>query len=156
MGIAAETSSTTHDRFRSFWGSSDKRSHRASINLMFHLIPNWTDFDKYTYLQINLVYSGDSTECLVYDVRQLNVLHSSSLETSQTRDSAGLQSAKINGTRCLLFIFQNSRITNLNDGSGTPITSLKCEHARLLRRENPDASNVRWWSSGNTLASHAR
>ncbi|GAA54090.1 hypothetical protein CLF_112149 [Clonorchis sinensis] len=33
------------------------------------------------------------------------------------------------------------------------ITSLKCEHVRLFRRENSDAFNVRWWSSGNTLAS---
>ncbi|KER27095.1 LOW QUALITY PROTEIN: hypothetical protein T265_13861 [Opisthorchis viverrini] len=38
--------------------------------------------------------------------------------------------------------------------SGTPTTSLKCEHARLFRRENSDAFNVRWWSSGYTLASH--
>ncbi|GAA55248.1 hypothetical protein CLF_107450 [Clonorchis sinensis] len=33
------------------------------------------------------------------------------------------------------------------DGSGTPIASLKCERVRLFRRENSDASNVRWWSS---------
>ncbi|GAA53274.1 hypothetical protein CLF_109926 [Clonorchis sinensis] len=32
----------------------------------------------------------------------------------------------------------------------------KCEHVRLFRRENSDASNVRWWSSVNTLASHVR
>ncbi|KER19496.1 hypothetical protein T265_15525, partial [Opisthorchis viverrini] len=38
--------------------------------------------------------------------------------------------------------------------SGTAITSLKCEHVRLFRRENSDSSNVRWWSSGYTLASY--
>ncbi|GAA47687.1 peptidase inhibitor 16 [Clonorchis sinensis] len=40
------------------------------------------------------------------------------------------------------------------DQSGTPITSHMRERAHLFRRENSDASNVRWWSSGNTLASH--
>ncbi|KER22115.1 hypothetical protein T265_14939, partial [Opisthorchis viverrini] len=34
------------------------------------------------------------------------------------------------------------------------ITSLRCEHVRPFRRENLNASNVRWWSSGNTFASH--
>ncbi|KAG5454393.1 hypothetical protein CSKR_107224 [Clonorchis sinensis] len=30
----------THDRFRPFWGSSDRRSPRVSINLMFYLNPD--------------------------------------------------------------------------------------------------------------------
>ncbi|KER20778.1 hypothetical protein T265_10749 [Opisthorchis viverrini] len=42
------------------------------------------------------------------------------------------------------------------DESGTPITLIKCEHVRLFRRDNSDASNVRWWNSGYTLASHDR
>ncbi|KAG5443972.1 hypothetical protein CSKR_103796 [Clonorchis sinensis] len=42
---------------------------------MFYLNPNWADCDKYTNLQINLVFSGDSGESLVYGVLQLNVLH---------------------------------------------------------------------------------
>ncbi|GAA56287.1 hypothetical protein CLF_110507 [Clonorchis sinensis] len=33
------------------------------------------------------------------------------------------------------------------DDSGTPIISLNREHVRLFRRENSDASSVRWWSS---------
>ncbi|KAG5451292.1 hypothetical protein CSKR_106576 [Clonorchis sinensis] len=36
-------------------------------------------FDKYTHLQINLVFTGDSSESLVYDVRQLNVPHTGHL-----------------------------------------------------------------------------
>ncbi|KAG5450474.1 hypothetical protein CSKR_103768 [Clonorchis sinensis] len=32
-------------------------------------------FDKYTHLQINLVFTEDSAESLVYDILQLNVLH---------------------------------------------------------------------------------
>ncbi|GAA57081.1 hypothetical protein CLF_112111, partial [Clonorchis sinensis] len=40
-------------------GSSGKRS---PVNLKFYLNPNWTDFDKYTHLQINLVFAGDSPE----------------------------------------------------------------------------------------------
>ncbi|KAG5455131.1 hypothetical protein CSKR_107384 [Clonorchis sinensis] len=51
----AENSSTAHDRLRCSWGSSGRRSPRVSINLMFYLNPNWTDFDKHTHLQINLV-----------------------------------------------------------------------------------------------------
>ncbi|KAG5449654.1 hypothetical protein CSKR_113514 [Clonorchis sinensis] len=42
------------------------------------------------------------------------------------------------------------------DESSTPMTSLKCERVLLYRRENSDASKVRWWNSGNTLASHVR
>ncbi|KAG5443050.1 hypothetical protein CSKR_112149, partial [Clonorchis sinensis] len=56
----AENSSTAHERFRSSWGSSGRRSPRVSVNLMFYLNPNCTDFDKYTHLQINLVFARDS------------------------------------------------------------------------------------------------
>ncbi|KER26380.1 hypothetical protein T265_06363 [Opisthorchis viverrini] len=36
-------------------------------------------FEKYTHLQINLVSTGDSTESPVYDVLQLNLLHTGRL-----------------------------------------------------------------------------
>ncbi|KER27434.1 hypothetical protein T265_13801, partial [Opisthorchis viverrini] len=36
-------------------------------------------FEKYTHLQINLVFTRDSTESLIYDVLQLNVLHTGRL-----------------------------------------------------------------------------
>ncbi|KAG5446649.1 hypothetical protein CSKR_108306 [Clonorchis sinensis] len=42
-------------RLTTGWGSSNRRSPRVSINLMFYLNPNWTDLDKYIHLQINLV-----------------------------------------------------------------------------------------------------
>ncbi|KAG5450534.1 hypothetical protein CSKR_101698 [Clonorchis sinensis] len=51
----AENSSTAHDRFRPSWGSSGRRSPQVSVNLMFYLNSNWTVFEKYTHLQINLV-----------------------------------------------------------------------------------------------------
>ncbi|KER24516.1 hypothetical protein T265_07830 [Opisthorchis viverrini] len=58
---AAENSSTSYDRFRpSSSGSSGRRSPRVSVNLMIYLNPNWTVFEKYTNLQINLVFTGDS------------------------------------------------------------------------------------------------
>ncbi|KAG5454532.1 hypothetical protein CSKR_104886 [Clonorchis sinensis] len=47
----AENSSTAHDRLRPSWGSSGTCSPRVSVNLMFYLNPNWTDFEKYTNLQ---------------------------------------------------------------------------------------------------------
>ncbi|KER28337.1 hypothetical protein T265_04798 [Opisthorchis viverrini] len=50
-----ESSSITHDRFCPSWGSSVKRSPRVSVNLMFYLNPNWTDFDKYTHSNINWI-----------------------------------------------------------------------------------------------------
>ncbi|KAG5447166.1 hypothetical protein CSKR_106409 [Clonorchis sinensis] len=71
----SENSSTVHDRFCPFWGSSVRRSPRVSGNLMLHLNPDWTDFDKYTHLQIGLAFTGDSAESPVYDVLQLNALH---------------------------------------------------------------------------------
>ncbi|KER30273.1 hypothetical protein T265_03227 [Opisthorchis viverrini] len=70
----AENSSTAHDRFRPSWGSSGRRSPRVSINLMSYLNPNWIVLEKYTHLQITLIFTRNSTESLVYDVLQLNVL----------------------------------------------------------------------------------
>ncbi|KAG5442271.1 hypothetical protein CSKR_100145 [Clonorchis sinensis] len=59
--VVAGNSSTAHDRFRpSTSGSSGRRSPRVSVNLMFYLNPNWTNFDKYTHLQINLVFARNS------------------------------------------------------------------------------------------------
>ncbi|KER33858.1 hypothetical protein T265_00305 [Opisthorchis viverrini] len=55
----AENSSTADDRFRPSWGSSGGRSSRVSVNHMYHLNPNWTVFEKYTNLQINLVFTRD-------------------------------------------------------------------------------------------------
>ncbi|KER32223.1 hypothetical protein T265_12825, partial [Opisthorchis viverrini] len=52
----AENTSTTHDRFRPSWGSSGKRGPRVSVDLMSYLNPNWTVFEKYTHLQINLIF----------------------------------------------------------------------------------------------------
>ncbi|KAG5452984.1 hypothetical protein CSKR_110349 [Clonorchis sinensis] len=51
-----ENSSTTHDRFRPSWGSSGRHSPRVSVILMFYLNPNWTDFDKYTHLQVSPIW----------------------------------------------------------------------------------------------------
>ncbi|KER31742.1 hypothetical protein T265_12926, partial [Opisthorchis viverrini] len=43
--------------------------------------------EKYTNLQINLVFTGDSIESLVYDVLQLNVLHTGRLMIQLARYS---------------------------------------------------------------------
>ncbi|KAG5449371.1 hypothetical protein CSKR_101183 [Clonorchis sinensis] len=51
----AENSSTAHHRFRPSWRSSGRHSPQVSVNCTFYLNPNWTDFDRYTHLQINLV-----------------------------------------------------------------------------------------------------
>ncbi|KER20673.1 LOW QUALITY PROTEIN: hypothetical protein T265_15260 [Opisthorchis viverrini] len=76
------------DRFRpSVSGSSDRRSPRASVNPMIYLNPNCTVFEKYTHLQINLVFTTDSTESLVYDILQLNVMHTGRLMIQLARYS---------------------------------------------------------------------
>ncbi|KAG5450130.1 hypothetical protein CSKR_102197 [Clonorchis sinensis] len=80
----AENPSIAHDQFRQFWGSSGNRGHRVTVNLMFYLNPNWRDFDKYTHLHINLVFTGDSTESVVYDAqRQSHVSIDTLFEISQ-------------------------------------------------------------------------
>ncbi|KAG5450770.1 hypothetical protein CSKR_101375 [Clonorchis sinensis] len=58
----SESSPTTHNRFRPSRSSSGRRSPRVSVSLMFYLNPNWIDCDKYTHLQINLVFTGDLIE----------------------------------------------------------------------------------------------
>ncbi|KAG5440985.1 hypothetical protein CSKR_109696 [Clonorchis sinensis] len=98
--LVAENSSTAQDRFRPSWGSSGRRSTRVSVNIMFYLNPNWTDFDKYTHLQINLVFARDSPgtsqtgdsagfQQLKHEAAWCSTF--SCLETSQTRDSSGFQ-----------------------------------------------------------------
>ncbi|KER26349.1 hypothetical protein T265_06394 [Opisthorchis viverrini] len=81
----AENSSTANDRFRPSWGSSGRRSLRVSVSLMIYLNPNCTVFEKCTHLRINLVFTGDSIESLVYDILQLNVLHTGRLQQPSAR-----------------------------------------------------------------------
>ncbi|KER31599.1 hypothetical protein T265_02235 [Opisthorchis viverrini] len=75
------TNSTAHDRFRPSWGSSGGRNALVSVNLMFHLKPNYTKLEKYTHLQTNVVLrenqlEGNPAESLVYDAfKQPNLLH---------------------------------------------------------------------------------
>ncbi|KER26134.1 LOW QUALITY PROTEIN: hypothetical protein T265_14065 [Opisthorchis viverrini] len=48
--------------------------------ILFYLSdPNWTVFKNYTNLQINLVFTRESTEPLLYDVLQLNALNTGRL-----------------------------------------------------------------------------
>ncbi|KAG5450054.1 hypothetical protein CSKR_103288 [Clonorchis sinensis] len=96
----AENSSTAHDRFRPSWGSSGRRSPRVSVNLMFYLNPNWTVFEKYTHLHINLVFARDSPGTqlnLPFQLKHEAAWCStfSCLKTSQKGDSAGIQSANL-------------------------------------------------------------
>ncbi|KAG5453811.1 hypothetical protein CSKR_112380, partial [Clonorchis sinensis] len=82
----AGNSSTAHDRFRpSSLGSSGRRSLRVSVNRMFYLNPNWTVFENYTHLQINMFFARGSPGI---QMKILFVMFSSS---SQTRDSVGFQ-----------------------------------------------------------------
>ncbi|KAG5454911.1 hypothetical protein CSKR_105848 [Clonorchis sinensis] len=48
LALVAENSSTFHDRFCPSWGSSGRRSPRASVNLMFYLNSNSTKLTNYT------------------------------------------------------------------------------------------------------------
>ncbi|KER25288.1 LOW QUALITY PROTEIN: hypothetical protein T265_14237 [Opisthorchis viverrini] len=70
----AENYPTAHDRFHPSWGSG-RHTRRVSVDLMFYLNPNWTVFEKYTQLQINLVFTRDSAESLVYDILSRSIFH---------------------------------------------------------------------------------
>ncbi|GAA47844.1 hypothetical protein CLF_100871 [Clonorchis sinensis] len=52
----------TAERFFPFM--TGRRISRVSVNLIFYLNPNWTVFEKYTHLQINLVLRGTHLETL--------------------------------------------------------------------------------------------
>ncbi|KER26817.1 hypothetical protein T265_13932, partial [Opisthorchis viverrini] len=95
----AENSSTDHGRFCPYWSSSGKQSgFKQNIRLLetlelyrdiSNIVPTETSGDlvqllrhiinELTHLQINLVSTSDSTEPLVYDTPQLNVLHTGCL-----------------------------------------------------------------------------
>ncbi|KER21998.1 hypothetical protein T265_14956, partial [Opisthorchis viverrini] len=83
----AEKSSAALSHLRPSWGSSERRSPRVSVSLMFYLNPNRTVFEKYTNLQVNSVFTRDSTGSLVYDILQLNVLHTGRLMIHLSRYS---------------------------------------------------------------------
>ncbi|KER27960.1 hypothetical protein T265_05085 [Opisthorchis viverrini] len=58
------------------------------INKRFSWVPvKVSVFEKYTHLQINLVFMRDSTESLVYDILQLTVLHTGRLMIQLARYS---------------------------------------------------------------------
>ncbi|GAA49210.1 hypothetical protein CLF_102688 [Clonorchis sinensis] len=84
----ASGTSSRYSQHLSSNGSSGRRSPRGSINLMFYLNPNWTDFEKYTHLQINLVLretrskTGDSAGF------QPDVIWLASLVRAQIRSQA--------------------------------------------------------------------
>ncbi|KER21626.1 hypothetical protein T265_15049, partial [Opisthorchis viverrini] len=66
------------------------RAHQVgavSVNLMIYLSPNWTVFEKFTHLQINLVFKRDSIKSLIHDIPQLNVLHAGCLTIQLARYS---------------------------------------------------------------------
>ncbi|KER23425.1 hypothetical protein T265_14645, partial [Opisthorchis viverrini] len=56
-------------------GSQFKKEWKAPSLITPWFPRNWCGFDKQTHLQVDLVSTGDSSESLVYDVIQLNVLH---------------------------------------------------------------------------------
>ncbi|KER26747.1 hypothetical protein T265_13934, partial [Opisthorchis viverrini] len=55
--------------------------------------------DKYTHSQVNLVFTRDSTESLVYDVLQLNVLHTGRLMFQLTRYSRYRKKSNLGSSR---------------------------------------------------------
>ncbi|KAG5453879.1 hypothetical protein CSKR_108595 [Clonorchis sinensis] len=69
-----------------------RRGPQVSFNLMFYLNPNCTDCDECTHLQINLVFTEDSSKSLVYDVLQLNVLHKDCSFLQKVFDNTGVVS----------------------------------------------------------------
>ncbi|KER33185.1 hypothetical protein T265_00884 [Opisthorchis viverrini] len=79
---SADMNDNAHDRFRPSWGSSGRRSPRVSVNLMIYLNPNCTVFEKSTHLQIDLVFTRDSTESLKWTNRAFRDARASKLSPS--------------------------------------------------------------------------
>ncbi|KER20056.1 hypothetical protein T265_15404, partial [Opisthorchis viverrini] len=76
----AENYLAAHDRFRPpASGSSGWRCTRVFVKLMFHSNPNCTVFEKYTHLQVDLVFTRDLNESLAascfswHDIRYIAV-----------------------------------------------------------------------------------
>ncbi|KER26068.1 hypothetical protein T265_14073, partial [Opisthorchis viverrini] len=86
--------------------------------------PWWTSvlvlkvFEKYTHLQINLVFTRDSAESLVYDILQLNVLHTGRLMFQLSRHSRYRKVSENSSTAHDELLLQASQSTNTN-GAGT-------------------------------------
>ncbi|KAG5445492.1 hypothetical protein CSKR_100980 [Clonorchis sinensis] len=95
----AENSSTAHDRFRTSWGSSGRRSPRVSVNLMFYLKLNCTKLAKCTHLYTNWVLPGVVHYQLEHEAAWCSTF--SCLDTSQTRDSTGFQMSPSQNQICL-------------------------------------------------------
>ncbi|KER21323.1 hypothetical protein T265_15116, partial [Opisthorchis viverrini] len=132
----ADNSSTAHERFLpSTSGSSVRRNPRVSVNLMFYLNPNWTVFEKYTHLQINLV---STTKPLVYDVLQLNVLHTGCLMFQLSRNSRYHTGSNLRAVAADLFIRETStgQLRTIGQRSKTLICILftKTRYNLLLER----------------------
>ncbi|KER32280.1 hypothetical protein T265_01704 [Opisthorchis viverrini] len=96
----------------------------------------------------------DSTESLVYEILQLSVQHIGRLiiqlarySRYHTMDSSSTLIGAKSGVNIEWRSFE---------GSSVLPTSLRREHVHMFKRENPNASSVRWWNSGSTLASHGR
>ncbi|KER24678.1 hypothetical protein T265_14366, partial [Opisthorchis viverrini] len=135
--MVAENSSTAHDRFRlSSSGSSGRRSPRVSINLMLYLNPNCTDFDKYTHLQINLVFTRYSDESLVYDGINVHVWETVtfySLEKLPNRSPRFRATARINGSTTRELTKFGKFLKHRTMGSGLFANRFWSFHGRMLK-----------------------
>ncbi|KAG5450494.1 hypothetical protein CSKR_112682 [Clonorchis sinensis] len=157
---AVENSSTAYDRFRPSWGSAGRRIPRVSVNLMFYLNPNWTDCDKYTHLQINLVFARDSPEtqldlsrssqfllnplfCLNLDCTKYTQLHTNLVFTG---DSPGTQ---LN----LSLMIKFPGLETSQTGDSTRFQNIRLTETRGLRLpDEPQEKRNQSWAVGEFSA----
>ncbi|KER31349.1 hypothetical protein T265_13000, partial [Opisthorchis viverrini] len=110
----------------SFWFSRE-----THLNLSFMMFYNCMGFsletrgatiDKYTHLQINLVFTRDSTESLAYDILQLNVLHTGRLMFQLPRYSR-YRSIYSQGS-----LYEEVQILQSQTPGSTPLTQTTAAH----------------------------
>ncbi|KAG5445014.1 hypothetical protein CSKR_105026 [Clonorchis sinensis] len=146
----AENSSTAHDRFHPSWGSSGRRSSRVSVNLMFYLNPNWTDFEKYTHLQINLVLRRTHLEPSWISRKGLNASLPQLFRKIHTSRHSFLQSGWKLTTRTPLTLITGHILQSLQPGVVVKGWSPLFFRHSELGIENKILFGKRWFSIRNT------
>ncbi|KER29428.1 hypothetical protein T265_03993 [Opisthorchis viverrini] len=106
--------------------------------------------EKYTHLQVNLVFTRDPTESLVYDVLRVNVLHCAYLMSPKKGETGGGLSKSFQQPFCVLLQWDLSELTLLLNTLCLMVTTYlilpirECDQGPFDPMVLPDATWARW------------